>query len=103
MSTWDVLHTYPSDYKVIFVGDAEMSPYEITYPGGSTEYWNEESGETWLSRTLNVYENAIWLNPVPQQYWNRIASTNILQQIFSNRMFPLTIDGIDQAMRELNK
>ena len=103
ISTWDVLHTYPSDYKVIFVGDAEMSPYEITYPGGSTEYWNEESGETWLSRTLNVYENAIWLNPVPQQYWNRIASTNILQQIFSNRMFPLTIDGIDQAMRELNK
>jgi len=103
VSTWDVLHTYPSDYKVIFVGDAEMSPYEITYPGGSTEYWNEESGETWLSRTLNVYENAVWLNPVPQQYWNRIASTNILQQIFSNRMFPLTIDGIDQAMRELNK
>ena len=103
VSTWDVLHTYPSDYKVIFVGDAEMSPYEITYPGGSTEYWNEESGETWLSRTLNVYENAVWLNPVPQQYWSRIASTNILQQIFSNRMFPLTIDGIDQAMRELNK
>ena len=103
VSTWDVLHTYPSDYKVIFVGDAEMSPYEITYPGGSTEYWNEESGEKWLNRTLDVYENAIWLNPVPQQYWNRIASTNILQQIFSNRMFPLTIDGIDQAMRELNK
>ena len=103
ISTWDVLNTYPSDYKVIFVGDAEMSPYEVTYPGGSVEYWNEESGETWLTRMLNIYENAIWLNPVPQEYWSRIASTSIIQQVFSSRMFPLTIDGIDQAMRELNK
>ena len=103
ISTWDVLNTYPSDYKIIFVGDAEMSPYEVTYPGGSVEYWNEESGETWLARMLNIYENAIWLNPVPQEYWSRIASTSIIQQIFSSRMFPLTIDGIDQAMRELNK
>ena len=103
IKTWDVLHTYPSDYKVIFVGDAEMSPYEITYPGGSVEFWNEESGETWLTRMLNVYENAIWLNPIPERYWDRIASTSIIKQIFSDRMFPLTIEGIDQAMRELNK
>ena len=102
-STWDVLHKYPSDYKIIFVGDAEMSPYEITYPGGSTEYWNEESGQTWITRTLNTYENAIWLNPVPEKYWGRIASTTVIKQLFSDRMFPLTIEGIDHAMRELNK
>ena len=102
-STWDVLHKYPSDYKIIFVGDAEMSPYEITYPGGSTEYWNEESGQTWITRTLNTFENAIWLNPVPEKYWGRIASTTVIKQLFSDRMFPLTIEGIDHAMRELNK
>ena len=101
--TWDLLHTYPSDYKVIFVGDAEMSPYEITYPGGSVEYWNEESGEAWINRMLNVYENAIWLNPIPERYWDRITSASIMKQLFSDRMFPLTIEGIDQAMRELNK
>ena len=67
------------------------------------EFWNEESGETWLTRMLNVYENAIWLNPIPERYWDRIASTSIIKQIFSDRMFPLTIEGIDQAMRELNK
>ena len=98
-----MLHKYPSDYKIIFVGDAEMSPYEITYPGGSTEYWNEESGQTWITRTLNTYENAIWLNPVPEKYWGRIASTTVIKQLFSDRMFPLTIEGIDHAMRELNK
>ena len=103
IQTWDLLHTYPSDYKVIFVGDAEMSPYEITYPGGSVEYWNEESGETWINRMLNIYENAIWLNPIPQRYWDRITSASIIKQLFSDRMFPLTIEGIDQAMRELNK
>jgi hypothetical protein len=102
-STWDVLHKYPSDYKIIFVGDAEMSPYEITYPGGSVEYWNEESGQTWLTRTLNTYENAIWLNPIPEKYWGRIASTTVIKQLFSDRMFPLTIEGIDKAMRQLNK
>ena len=103
IQTWDLLHTYPSDYKIIFVGDAEMSPYEITYPGGSVEYWNEESGETWINRMLNVYENAIWLNPIPDRYWDRITSASIMKQLFSDRMFPLTIEGIDQAMRELNK
>jgi len=103
VQTWDLLHTYPSDYKIIFVGDAEMSPYEITYPGGSVEYWNEESGETWINRTLNVYQNAIWLNPIPERYWDRITSASIIKQLFSDRMFPLTIEGIDQAMRELNK
>ena len=103
INTWDLLHTYPSDYKVIFVGDAEMSPYEITYPGGSVEYWNEESGEAWINRMLNVYENAIWLNPIPERYWDRITSASIMKQLFSDRMFPLTIEGIDQAMKELNK
>jgi len=103
IQTWDLLHTYPSDYKIIFVGDAEMSPYEITYPGGSVEYWNEESGETWLNRMLNVYESTIWLNPIPERYWDRITSASIIKQLFSDRMFPLTIEGIDQAMRELNK
>lgn len=103
MSTWDVLHKYPSDYKVVFVGDASMSPYEITYPGGSVEHWNEEAGGIWLERTLNIYESAVWLNPVPERHWEYTQSTEVLKQIFSDRMFPLTLTGIDQAMKELTR
>ena len=103
MPTWDVLHTFPSDYKVIFVGDASMSPYEITYEGGSVEHWNEEAGATWLQRVTEIYENCVWLNPVAERYWEHTASTQISKQIFSDRMYPLTLEGLDGAMRELSR
>jgi hypothetical protein len=102
-TTFQVLHTFPHDYKVIFVGDASMSPYEIVYPGGSVEHWNEESGEVWLKRTLDIYQKAVWLNPVPEKHWDYTPSIQIVRQIFTNRMFPLTLDGLDRAMRELNR
>ncbi len=103
MSTWDVLHTYPHDYKVIFIGDATMSPYEITYPGGSVEHWNEEAGAMWLQRVTDIYESAVWLNPVPDKHWEYTPSIEIINQVFSDRMFPLTLEGIDNAMKELNR
>ena len=101
--TYEVMHTYPADYKVIFVGDASMSPYEIVYPGGSVEHWNEEAGDVWMNRLLMIYEHAVWLNPVPEQHWHYSPSTEVLQQLMSDRMFPLTLGGIDKAMRELNR
>ncbi len=100
---WDVLHTYPSDYKVIFVGDASMSPYEISYPGGAVEHWNEEAGAVWMERVLNVYPHAVWINPIPQNWWNHTMSIQMLKQLMSDRMFPLTLEGIDLAIQELNK
>ncbi len=103
MPTWDVLHTYPSDYKVIFVGDASMSPYEITYEGGSVEHWNEEAGGLWLQRVTEIYENCVWLNPIAERYWEHTPSLQIIKQIFADRMFPLTLEGLDHAMRELSR
>jgi uncharacterized protein len=101
--TWDVLHKFPHDYKVIFVGDATMSPYEITYPGGSVEHWNEEAGAIWLDRVAQIYEHIIWLNPVPEKHWEYTPSIGLINLIISNRMYPLTLGGLDQAMRELNR
>jgi len=101
--TWDVLHKFPHDYKVIFVGDATMSPYEITYPGGSVEHWNEEAGAIWLDRVAQIYEHVVWLNPVPEKHWEYTPSIGLINQIISNRMYPLTLGGLDQAMRELNR
>jgi uncharacterized protein with von Willebrand factor type A (vWA) domain len=101
IDTWSVLHKYPSDYKVIFVGDASMSPYEITYPGGSVEYWNEEPGTAWLGRVTTVYPKAVWLNPTPEQYWGYTPSIGMMKQLMGDRMFPLTIEGLDRAAREL--
>ncbi|MDP2123716.1 MAG: VWA domain-containing protein [Parvibaculum sp.] len=103
MSTWDVLHKYPSDYKVIFVGDATMSPYEITYAGGSVENWNEEPGGIWLERVNQIYESAIWINPIPERHWEYTPSLQIIKQIMGERMFPLTLEGLDHAMRELSR
>ena len=103
MPTWDVLHTYPSDYKVIFIGDASMSPYEITYEGGSVEHWNEEAGGMWLQRVTEIYENCVWLNPIAERYWEHTPSLQIVKQIFGERMFPLTLEGLDHAMRELSR
>jgi uncharacterized protein with von Willebrand factor type A (vWA) domain len=100
-ATWDVLHTYPADYKVIFVGDAAMSPYELTHPGGSVEHLNPEPGAMWLKRVTDIYPHAVWLNPAPQHYWSHTPSTEIVSRLFEGRMFSLTLDGLDQAMREL--
>ncbi|MEX2617904.1 MAG: VWA domain-containing protein [Alphaproteobacteria bacterium] len=97
----EVLRTYPSDYKVIFVGDATMSPYEITYPGGSVEHWNEEAGAVWMQRVLDTYKHAVWLNPQPMRNWSYTPSIEILSQIMEDRMYPLTLEGLDSAMREL--
>ncbi len=103
IDTLDVLHTYPSDYKVVFVGDASMSPYEVLYPGGSVEHWNEITGQAWMERLLSVYAKAVWLNPVEESWWDMTRSTTIIRQLMSNRMFPLTLDGLDRAMRSLSR
>ncbi len=100
-ATWDLIHTYPADYKLIFVGDATMSPYEITYPGGSVEHMNEEPGTEWMRRVLDVYSRAVWLNPVAEKYWDNSPSIGILRQLMRGRMYPLTLGGLDRAMREL--
>ncbi|MBX3499443.1 MAG: VWA domain-containing protein [Alphaproteobacteria bacterium] len=101
--TSQVLHTYPSDYKVIFVGDGSMSPYEIVYPGGSVEHWNEEAGQVWMQRFTDTYSSAVWLNPVPERHWQYTPSIQLLKQLMSDRMYPLTLGGIDNAMRELRR
>ena len=99
--TFDVLHKFPADYKVIFVGDATMSPYEITYPGGSVEHWNEEPGAIWMQRVVDIYQSCIWLNPTPERHWDYTQSIGVMKQIIGDRMYPLTLDGLDKAMREL--
>ena len=101
--TWDVLHKYGHDYKVVFVGDAAMSPYEITHPGGSVEHMNEEAGVTWMKRVTDTYPATVWLNPVPEKQWSYSQSTRIMRQIVNDRMYPLTLDGLDDAMRELSR
>jgi hypothetical protein len=101
--TLDVMHKYGHDYKLIFVGDATMSPYEILQPGGSIEYHNEEAGAVWLRRMLDVYPKAVWLNPEPEQLWPYRQSIAILREIFGGRMYPMTIDGLERAMRYLSK
>ncbi len=103
MSTWDLLHTYPADYKLVIVGDATMSPYEISYPGGSVEHWNEEPGAIWMRRLLDIYSSAVWLNPVTPRYWNSTPSILQLRQLMGGRMYPLTLSGLDGAMKELSR
>jgi len=103
MPTWEVIHTYGADYKLIFVGDATMSPYEIARPGGSVEHWNEEAGATWLERMLNTWSRAVWLNPLPEEHWTYAPSLQMIRQIFGNRMFPLSPDGLERAMRALSR
>jgi len=104
LATWDVLHKYPSDYKVIVIGDASMSPYEITYPGGSVEHWNEEPGGVWLSRLAQVYPHLAWLNPSAESAWAYSGSTSLIRDIIgAERMFPLTLQGLEGAMRALGR
>jgi uncharacterized protein len=99
--TWDVLHTYASDYKVIFVGDASMSPYEITVAGGSVEHMNEEPGAVWLKRMVDIYERSVWLNPTPADQWGWTPSIRLVRELMGQRMFPLTLAGVENAMRTL--
>ncbi len=101
--TWDVLHKYGHDYKIIFVGDAAMSPYEISHPGGSVEHFNEESGTVWMQRIVNTYPATVWLNPTPRQHWGYSQSTRMVQALVNDRMYPLTLGGLDEAMRELTR
>jgi uncharacterized protein len=101
--TWDILHKYPHDYKVVFVGDAAMSPYEISHPGGSVEHFNEESGTVWLQRFNTTYPAAVWLNPVPEAQWGYSQSTKLIRELMNDRMYPLTLAGLDDAMRELTR
>jgi uncharacterized protein len=101
--TSEVLHTYDQSYKLIFVGDASMSPYEIMQPGGSVEHWNAEAGEVWLRRLLSTYPKAVWLNPIPERYWEATQSIGMIGELMDRRMFPLTLDGLDRAMRRLTR
>jgi uncharacterized protein with von Willebrand factor type A (vWA) domain len=101
--TWDILRKYPPDTKLIFVGDATMSPYEILQPGGSVEYNNEEAGAEWLQRFTNIFPKFIWLNPEPEGLWQYRQSISIVRQIMNNRMFPVTIEGLERGMRMLSK
>lgn len=101
--TWDVLHKYGHDYKIIFVGDASMSPYEISQPGGSVEHFNEEAGAVWLRRMTNTYPSSVWLNPVAEQYWGYSHSVRLIRDLMQDRMFPLTLEGLDEAMRALSR
>jgi uncharacterized protein with von Willebrand factor type A (vWA) domain len=101
IATWDVLHKFSSDYKIIFVGDATMSPYEITYPGGSVEHWNEEAGAIWMDRVGQIFESIIWLNPTAERHWDYTPSIEVMRQLVGDRMFPLTLEGLEKAMKEL--
>jgi uncharacterized protein with von Willebrand factor type A (vWA) domain len=102
-NTWDILHKYGHDYKLIFVGDASMSPYEITHPGGSVEHFNEEAGVTWMHRLTNTYPAAAWLNPVPEKQWGYSQSVKIIRELMNDRMYPLTVDGLSDAMKQLTR
>ncbi|MFD1344381.1 vWA domain-containing protein [Litorisediminicola beolgyonensis] len=99
--THEVLRTYGSDYKCIFVGDASMSPYEIAIPGGANEHWNQEAGHVWLDRVRAQWPDHLWINPVPEKYWPYTQSIGMIREIFEDRMVPMTLDGIERGMREL--
>ncbi|WP_029014646.1 vWA domain-containing protein [Niveispirillum irakense] len=103
MDTLDVIHTYGPDYKLVFVGDAAMSPYEITQPGGSVEHFNPEPGIAWMQRLLEKYRHAAWLNPTDERYWPYTQSIGLMGRIMEGRMYPMTLEGLDAAMRGLNR
>jgi uncharacterized protein with von Willebrand factor type A (vWA) domain len=99
--TWEVLRTFGSDWRLVFVGDASMSPYEIVQPGGSVEHWNPEAGRVWLDRMVATWPRAVWLNPVAEPYWGYTQSVGMIRRIMEDRMYPLTLAGLDAAMRAL--
>lgn len=98
---WELIRTYGRDYKVIFVGDASMGPYEISYPGGSVEHWNAEAGEAWLNRLTSHFDNVAWLNPVKEAHWQYTVSIDYIKQLMSDNMFPMTIAGLESAIKSL--
>jgi len=102
-STQDLLHKYGADYKVIFIGDASMAPYEITQAGGSVEHWNEEPGYVWMQRFMAKYKKLIWINPYPKDTWGYTASTAIVRELVEDQMYPLTLRGLEEGMRFLSK
>lgn len=101
--TWDILHKYTHDYRVIFVGDATMAPYEITHAGGSVEHWNEEAGAIWMQRVLDTFDKVVWINPTPRDTWEYSTSVALTQKLVDDRMFPLTVAGIEESMNYLSK
>ncbi len=101
--TIDLLHKYGPDYKVVFVGDAAMAPYEITQPGGSVEHWNEEAGHVWIQRFMEKYKKLIWINPYPRDTWDYTTSTRIIRDLVEDRMYPLTLQGLEDGMKFLAK
>jgi uncharacterized protein with von Willebrand factor type A (vWA) domain len=101
--TWDVLRTYPADYRCVFVGDGAMSPYEIIQPGGSVEHWNDEPGQVWMTRLVERFPKSVWLNPVPQSQWNYTHSIGLIGQLMGGRMFPLTLEGLERAIKALSR
>ena len=102
-ATLDVLHTYGADYKVIFVGDAAMSPYEVAQPGGSVEHWNDEAGYVWMQRFTQKFKKIIWLNPYPKKTWDYTQSISMIRELVEDRMYPLTVEGLEEGMRYLAK
>lgn len=100
---YDILHKYSPDYKVIFVGDASMAPYEITHPGGSIEHWNEEAGAVWMQRVTKHFEKVVWINPAPKNYWGEGGSLGITKQLVEDHMYPMTIEGLEEGMRYLSR
>lgn len=102
LPTYDLLHKYAPDYKVIIVGDATMSPYEILQPGGSVEHWNEEPGASWLKRLTDHYRRSVWINPTPEAHWEWTQSLRITRELMGNRMFPMTVAGLESAMSALS-
>ena len=101
IETLSLINKYSADWKLVFLGDASMSPYEILAPGGSVDHWNKETGEYWLKKLINFYKRSVWINPVRSEYWDYTPSINIIKKIFNDKMFPLNISGIDNAMQEL--
>lgn len=101
--TWDLLNKYGSDYKVIFIGDAMMAPYEVTHTGGSVEHWNDEAGAVWLQRLKDKFDKVVWINPAPESHWGNGGSLGIIKQIFEDEMYPLTLEGLEKAMKQLSK
>jgi uncharacterized protein with von Willebrand factor type A (vWA) domain len=101
IGTADILHRYGPDYKIVFVGDAAMAPWEVTHAGGSIEYWNEEAGEVWLRRIVRHFRKCAWVNPVPKAQWDYTQSNRIIRGLFEERMYPLTPEGLTEAMRHL--
>ena len=99
--TYEILRTYGSDYRCIFVGDASMSPYEIAHPGGASEHWNAEAGHVWLTRAREQWPASLWINPVPERMWGYTQSIRMIQELFPDRMVPMTLDGLERGMREL--